>query len=80
MSNWIDYDMLMLELEHHRNSATRIVKEYKEIEKKTTEWDKLKCKEAVGEIEVLEYLMRWCSDFKFSQNEVKEIIEKEERK
>ena len=74
MSNWVDYDMLMLELEHHRNNATRIVKEYKEIEK-PTEWDKLKCKEAVGEINILECLMRWCSDFKFSSVEVKEIIE-----
>ena len=75
---WVDFNMLMLELEHHRNNAARIVKAYKEINN-PTDWDKLECKEAVGRGVVSECIMSWCKDFKFSSEEVKEIIKKEEQ-
>lgn len=76
MSNWIDFDMLMMELEHHRNNAARIVKAYKDIAD-PTDWDKLECKEAVGRVVVSECIMAWCKDFKFSSKEVIDIINKE---
>ena len=79
MSNWIDFGMLMQELDLHRNNAARIVKAYKKIEN-PTEWDKLECKEAVGKVVVSENIMTWCKDFKFSSDEVKDIIEKEKQK
>lgn len=79
MSNWIDFGMLMQELDLHRNNAARIVKAYKKIEN-PTEWDKLECKEAVGKVVVSESIMTWCKDFKFSSDEVKDIIEKEKQK
>lgn len=79
MSNWIDFGILMQELDLHRNNAARIVKAYNEIEN-PTEWDKLECKEAVGRVVVSESIMAWCKDFKFSSDEVKDIIEKEEQK
>jgi len=76
MSNWIDFDMLMLELEHHRSNAARIVKAYEKINN-PTDWDKLECKEAVGRVVVSECIMVWCKDFKFSSDEVIDIINKE---
>jgi hypothetical protein len=76
MSNWIDFDMLMSELDLYRNNAARIVKAYKEINN-PTDWDKLECKEAVGRVVVSECIMTWCKDFKFSSNEVIDIINKE---
>lgn len=76
MSNWIDFDMLMLELEHHRHNAARIVKSYKEI-KNPSNCDKLECKEAVGKVVVSECIMAWCKDFKFSSDEVIDIINKQ---
>lgn len=76
MSNWIDFDMLMMELDLHRDNAARIVKAYKDIEN-PTEWDKLECKEAVGRVVVSECIMAWCKDFKFSSDEVIDIINKE---
>ena len=79
MSNWIDFDMLMLELEHHRNNAARIVKSYKEINN-PSDWDKLECKEAVGRVVVSECIMAWCKDFSFTSEEVKMFIEEEEIK
>lgn len=78
MSNWIDFGMLMQELDLHRNNAARIVKAYKKIEN-PTEWDKLECKEAVGRVVVSESIMAWCKDFKFSSEEVKDFIEKEKQ-
>lgn len=78
MSDWIDFNMLMSELDLYRDNAARRVKAYKEIEN-PTEWDKLECKEAVGEISILECIMGWCKDFKFSSDEVKDFIEKEEQ-
>lgn len=79
MSNWIDFDMLISELDLHRDNAARIVKAYKEIEN-PTDLDKLECKEAVGRIVVSECIMAWCNDFKFSSDEVKKIIEEEQKR
>lgn len=79
MNNWIDFDMMMSEIKYHRNNAQRRILEFKKIEN-PTELDKIKCKEAVGEESVLMCLQAWCNDFKFSSDEVKEIIkEKEEQ-
>ena len=77
-NSWVDLDMLMSELTFHRNNAARKVKEYKKIEN-PTEWNKLECKEAVGEVVALEYFMAWCKDFSFTSKEVKDIIEEKER-
>ena len=76
MSNWIDFDMLMMELDLHRHNAARIVKAYEKINN-PTDWDKLECKEAVGRVVVSECIMAWCKDFKFSSDEVIDIINKE---
>lgn len=78
MSNWIDFDMLMMELDLHRHNAARIVEAYKKI-KNPTDWDKLECKEAVGRVVVSECIMAWCKDFKFSSKEVMDIINKEKK-
>lgn len=79
MRNWIDFDMLMSELDLHRHNAARTVKTYKKIEN-PTEWDKLECKEAVGNIVTAECIMAWCNDFKFSSEEVKKLIEEDEKR
>lgn len=79
MSNWIDFDMLMLELEHRRNNAARVVKAYKEINS-PTDWENLICKEAVGRVVALECIMAWCKDFKFSTEELKEMEEFKQNK
>ena len=79
MSNWIDLDMLRMELDVHRHNAARIVKAYKEIEN-PTDWDKLECKEAVGRVVVSECIMAWCNDFKFSTEELKEMEEFKQNK
>lgn len=76
MNNWIDFNMLMMELTHHRNNAARIINAYKGITN-PTDWDKLECKEAVGKVVALECIMAWCKDFKFSSKEVMHIINKE---
>lgn len=78
MSNWIDYDMLMSELDLYRDNAARIVKAYEKINN-PTDWDKLECKEAVGRVVVSECITTWCKDFKFSSDEVIDIINKEEK-
>lgn len=72
MSYWIDFNMLMSEIGLHRGNAQRRVKAYKEIEN-PTEWDKLECKEAVGEETILMCLQRWCDDFKFSIEDMKKM-------
>ena len=76
MSNWIDYDMLMTELDLYRDNAARLVKAYKEINN-PTDWDNLECKEAVGRVVVSECIMAWCEDFKFSSEDVRNIIDEE---
>ena len=74
MSNWIDFDMLMSEISLHRSNAQRRVLAYREKEN-PTEWDKLECKEAVGEETILMCLEGWCNDFKFSTEELMELDE-----
>lgn len=72
MHYWIDYEMLLGEIRLHRNNAQRRVKAYREIEN-PTEFDKLQCREAVGEETVLMCLQAWINDFKFSIQEMKEF-------
>lgn len=74
MSYWIDFNMLMDEIGLHRSNAQRRVLAYMEIEN-PTEWDKLECKEAVGEETILMCLQNWCNDFKFSIDDLKEMGE-----
>lgn len=74
MSDWIDFNMLMDEIGLHRSNAQRRILSYREIEN-PTEWDKLECKEAVGEETILMCLQNWCNDFKFSIDELKEMDE-----
>ena len=79
MNNWIDYDMLISEIEYHRNIAQMRISQFKENENPSA-LDKRRYNEAVGEESVLCFLQVWCKDFKFSSDEVKEIIkEKEEQ-
>ena len=66
--------MLMDEIGLHRSNAQRRVLAYMEIEN-PTEWDKLECKEAVGEETILMCLQNWCNDFKFSIDDLKEMGE-----
>lgn len=79
MSKWIDFDMLMSELDLHRDNAARMVKAYKEIEN-PTEWDRIQCKEAVGSVVVSECIMAWCNDFSFSSEDVINIMNEENKK
>lgn len=79
MNNWIDFDMIMSEIKYLRDNAQRCVSEFKENEN-PSEFDRHQYHEAVGEKFVSMYLQAWCNDFKFSSDEVKEIIkEKEEQ-
>lgn len=74
MSDWIDFNMLMDEIGLHRSNAQRRILSYRENEN-PTEWDKLECKEAVGEETILMCLQNWCNDFKFSTEELKAMDE-----
>jgi hypothetical protein len=73
MNSWIEFDMLMSELRYHRNIAQGRISEFKKIEKPSS-LDRRRYNEAVGEESVLMFLQVWCNDFKFSTDEVKEII------
>jgi len=87
MSNWIDYDMLMDEIALHRSNAQLYIKNYKDNNKPfptspdgyTTGGfiDRLLYEKEVGKEIALMCLQQWCEDFKFSSNEVKEFINKE---
>ena len=77
MNNWIDYDMLISEIKVHRRIAQGRVSEFKKNENPSA-LDKQRYHEAVGEELVLTCLQAWCNDFKFSSDEVKEIIEEKE--
>lgn len=72
MSYWVDFNMLMSEIQFHRSNVQRRIKAYKEIEN-PTEWEKLECKENVGKEEILMCLQAWCNGFKFSIEEMKEL-------
>lgn len=79
MNNWIDFDMIMSEIRYHRSLMQRRISEFKENENPSA-LDEQRYNEAIGEESVLMFLQAWCNDFKFSSDEVKEIIkEKEEQ-
>lgn len=85
MSNWIDYNMLMAEIGLHRANAQREILNYKEKNKpmKTSpsEYtqrefvDRLLYENEVGMEIILMCLENWCNDFKFSDEELKELEE-----
>lgn len=85
MSNWIDYNMLMAEIGLHRANAQREILNYKEKNKamKTSpsEYtqrefvDRLLYENEVGIETILMCLENWCNDFKFSNEELKELEE-----
>lgn len=79
MNNWIDFDMIMSEIRYHRNNAQGRVSEFKKNEKPSA-LDRQRYHEAVGEESVLMCLQAWCKDFKFSSDEVIDIINKEKEK
>lgn len=85
MGNWIDFDMLMSEIDLWRSNAQREILYYKENNKsmKTSpsEYtqnefvDRLLYENKVGEEITLMCLQNWCNDFKFSTEELKEFDE-----
>ena len=85
MSNWVDYDMLMSEIDLWRDNAQREILHYKEKNKpmKTSpsEYtqhefvDRLLYENEVGKEVILMCLENWCNDFKFSSEELKELEE-----
>ena len=90
MSNWIDFDMLMSEIGLHRNNAQRRILHYRDRHTPpptcpnlyTTHdfIDRFLYENEVGAEHILMCLQRWVEDFKFSDEEVKKIIEEEEQK
>jgi hypothetical protein len=89
MSYWVDFDLLMMEIGLHRSNAQREILAYKEENKplKThpSEYtshdfvERLLYEQEVGREIGMACLQRWCEDFKFSSEEVKEIIDKENK-
>lgn len=85
MSQWIDYDLLKMEIGLHRSNAQREIVNYKEKNesfltspKEYTRQafiDRLLYENEVGTEITLSCLERWCDDFKFSGEEVTEIEE-----
>ena len=78
---WLDYGLTMGEIGLHRYNAIHRIKEHKE------EFDPLAIPnlyhvaeyyKAVGEEVVCCCLQRYCMDFRFDQEDVREIISKEE--
>ena len=89
MSQWIDYDLLKMEIGLHRSNAEREIVNYKEKndpfltspKEYTREAliDRLLYENEVGKEIALSCLERWCDDFKFSDEEVAEIEEQKIR-
>lgn len=89
MSNWIDFDMIMSEIDLWRSNAQREILYYKENNKsmKTSpsEYtqnefvDRLLYENEVGKEIILMCLQNWCNDFKFSTDELKEFDEFKEK-
>ncbi len=85
MGNWIDFDMLMSEIDLWRSNTQREILYYKENNKpmKTSpsEYtqhefvDRLLYENEVGKEIILMCLQNWCNDFKFSTEELKEFDE-----
>lgn len=80
---WIDYGLMISEIDLYRDNAARRIKEHKE------QFDRLKIPDlyhvaeyykSVGVEIVCCCLQAYCKDFSFTQDEVKEIIEKENMK
>ncbi len=88
MSHWINFDLLMAEIGLHRSNAQREILNYKNENKpfptspsEYTSRDfvhRLLYENEVGKEIILMCLEVWCNDFKFSSEEVKDIIAKEE--
>ena len=89
MSQWIDYDLLKMEIGLHRSNAQREIVNYKEKHKplptSRSEYttkdfiDRLIYENEVGREIALSCLEGWCDDFKFSDEEVTEIEEQKIR-
>jgi len=78
---WLDYGLTMGEIGLHRYNAINRIKEHKEQFDPLTIPNLYHVAEyykAVGEEMVCCCLQRYCMDFRFDQEEVKEIISKEE--
>lgn len=85
MGNWIDFDMLMSEIDLWRSNTQREILYYKENNKpmKTSpsEYtqhefvDRLLYENEVGKEIILMCLQNWCNDFKFSTEELKQMEE-----
>lgn len=77
---WLDYGLMTGEIGLHRNNAIRRIKEHKEQFDKHEIPDLYHVAEyykSVGVEIVCNCLQAYCNDFLFTQDEVKEIIEKE---
>lgn len=88
-SYWVDFGLLMSEIGLHRSNAQREILAYKEENKpiKThpssytvNEFvDRLHYEQEIGREVAMACLERWCDDFKFSSDEVKDILDKERK-
>ena len=85
MGYWIDFEMLMSEIRLHRRNAQRRILGYKEsnspMPTSPGEYTvhgftrRLQYENEVGAEIVLECIQKWCEDFKFSTEELKELDE-----
>ena len=77
MSEWIDYNMIMNEIGLHRSNAQFRIKEYRDIKnkRKLTKEEIMDYSHAVGEETILMCLQQWCTDFKFSTEDLKKFDE-----
>lgn len=82
---WVDYGLLISEIGLHRSNAIDRIKETKErateIKRNIAPHDLAilgKYLESVGKEIVLCCLQRYCMDFMFTQDEVKEILQQEQ--
>ena len=82
---WLDYGLMMSEIGLHRHNAIHRIRESKEEAEgyardlNPHKWHVLsEYMKSVGEEIVLCCLQRYCMDFRFDQEDVKEIISKED--
>ena len=79
---WLDYGLTVGEIGLHRYNAIQRIKEHKEkFDKRDIPsgilYHVAEYYENVGKEQTLCHLQAWCRDFRFTQEEVKEIIDKE---
>lgn len=87
---WIDFNMLISEIEFHRSNAQRRILGYRDkhtppptspsLYTSHDFIDRLFYENEVGAEKILMCVQRWAEDFKFSSDEVKKLIEEDEKR